>query len=75
MQIEDAVIEALHTLPNKEKLKVLEFSKALSKAAKTASKRRRSIIGSLDHLNTQFTEEDMRAARREMWPNYDKDDE
>jgi hypothetical protein len=75
MQIEEAVIDALKVLPNKEKIKVLDYTKSLRKGKPDTSlkRKRKSIIGSLSHLNVKFSEEDLRKARREMWPDYRED--
>jgi hypothetical protein len=75
MQIEEAVIDALRVLPNEEKIKVLDYTKSLrrEKSMRSRNGKRKSVIGSLSHLNIEFSEEDLREARREMWPDYRED--
>ncbi len=73
MQIDEAVIDALKALPTDQKLKVLEYTRSLRTEKPSRRVPVKSIIGSLSHLNIKFTEEDLRQARREMWPNYDED--
>lgn len=75
MQIEEAVIDALRVLPNEEKVKVLDYTKSLRKGKPVTSpkRKRKSIIGSLSHLNVKFSEKDLRIARREMWPDCGED--
>lgn len=74
MQIEEAVIDALRVLPNEEKLKVLDYTKSLRrKPMRFGNGKRKSIIGSLSHLKIKFDENDLREARREMWPDYSED--
>ena len=75
MQIEEAVIDALKHLPVDKKIKVLKYTKSLGIQKAPQSTARKSIIGSLSHLNIKFTEEDLRAARREMWPSFYEDDD
>ena len=73
MQIEEAVIDALRILPNEEKIKVLDYTKSLRVKKTPQSRNRKSVIGSLSHLNIEFSEEDLRELRREMWPDYRED--
>lgn len=75
MQIEDAVIDALKALPSGEKLKVLEFTRGLVDDAERAENgtKRKSMIGCLSHLNVKFSKDDLKQARREMWPDYGED--
>ena len=74
MTVKDAVLEDLATLPIVKQEEVLDFVQFL-KAKQSKRKPRRSLQGSLAHLNIQWTEEDMRQARNEMWRGYTKDTE
>ncbi len=74
MTVKQAVLEDLETLPVVKQEEVLDFVQFL-KSKQTKSKPRRSLKGSLAHLNIKWTEEDMRQARNEMWRGYTKDTE
>lgn len=74
MTVRDAVLEDLEKLPVAKQEEVLDFVQFL-KAKQTKRKPRRSLQGSLAHLNIKWTEEDMRQARNEMWRGYTKDTE
>ena len=74
MTVKEAVLEDLETLPVVKQEEVLDFVQFL-KAKLTKRKPRRSLKGSLAHLNIKWTEEDMRQARNEMWRGYTKDTE
>jgi len=74
MTVKQAVLEDMETLPVGKQEEVLDFVQFL-KAKQSKRKPRRSLQGSLAHLNIKWTEEDMREARNEMWRGYTKDTE
>ncbi|HQZ82129.1 MAG TPA: DUF2281 domain-containing protein [Pyrinomonadaceae bacterium] len=74
MTVKQAVLEDLEALPVGKQEEVLDFVQFL-KAKQSKRKPRRSLQGSLAHLNIEWTEEDMRKARNEMWRGYTKDTE
>ena len=74
MTVKEAVLEKLETMPTFRQQEVLDFAEFLE-AKQLVRKPRRSLKGSLAHLNIKWTEEDMRAARNEMWRGYTKDTE
>ena len=73
MSVEDALIEKLRALPPDKQQEVLDFAEFIGKKAQ-ALQPRRSLKGALAHLNLHVTEEDIRSARREMWPGYVRED-
>ena len=74
MTVKELVLEDLEKLPVVKQEEVLDFVQFL-KAKQTKRKPRRSLQGSLAHLNIVWTEEDMRQARNEMWRGYTRDTE
>ena len=74
MTVKEAVLEKLEALPTFRQQEVLDFAEFLE-AKHLVRKPRRSLKGSLAHLNIEWTEEDMREARNEMWRGYTKDTE
>ena len=74
MTVKEAVLEDLESLPAVKQQEVLDFVQFL-KSKEVKRKPRRSLQGSLAHLNIKWTEEDMRLARNEMWRGYTKDTE
>ena len=74
MTVKEAVLEKLEAMPTFRQQEVLDFAEFLE-AKQLVRKPRRSLKGSLAHLNIKWTEEDMRAARNEMWRGYTKDTE
>ena len=74
MTVKEAVLEKLETMPTFRQQEVLDFAEFLE-AKQLIRKPRRSLKGSLAHLNIKWTEEDMRQARNEMWRGYTKDTE
>lgn len=74
MTVKEAVLEDLDKLSVVKQEEVLDFVQFL-KAKQSKRKPRRSLKGSLAHLNFKWTEEDMRQARNEMWRGYTKDTE
>ena len=74
MTVKEAVLEKLEAMPTFRQQEVLDFAEFLE-AKQLVRKPRRSLKGSLAHLNIKWTEEDMRQARNEMWRGYTKDTE
>ncbi len=74
MTVKEAVLEKLNALPTFRQQELLDFAEFLE-AKQSVRKPRRSLKGSLAHLNIKWTEEDMREARNEMWRGYTKDTE
>ena len=71
---EEVLLEKIKVLPPKLKQKAIEYVEFLQSEA-VPKEKRRSLKGSLAHLNIKFTEEDLREARNEMWRGYTKDTE
>ena len=74
MTVKEAVLENLEQLPAIKQQEVLDFVEFL-KAKQTKRKPRRSLKGSLAHLNFEWNEEILREARNEMWRGYTKETE
>lgn len=74
MTVKEAVLEKLETLPAVKQQEVLDFVEFLE-ARQPARKPRRSLKGSLAHLNFKWDEEILRQSRNEMWRGYTKDTE
>lgn len=72
MTIEETVLDKLRGLPPDKKKKVLEYVDSLQSDGGT-KKPLRSLEGLLEDLNVDITEEDIAAARREMWGNFPRD--
>ena len=72
MTIEEIVLEKLRGLPPEKQKQVLEFLDSLKPDGVT-KKPLRSLEGLLEDLNVDITEEDIAAARREMWGNFPRD--
>lgn len=72
MTIEQQVIEKLRELPPEKQREVLEFLESI-KEKNGDGKPRRSLLGLWSDLNVRISEEDIRAARREMWGNFPRD--
>jgi hypothetical protein len=72
MTIEEIVLEKLRGLPPEKQKQVLEFVDSLKPDGGT-KKPLRSLEGLLEDLNIDITEEDIAAARREMWGNFPRD--
>ena len=72
MTIEEMVLEKLRGLPPEKQKEVLEFVESLKPPGITR-KPLRSLEGLLEDLNVDITEEDIAAARREMWGNFPRD--
>lgn len=74
MTIEKMVLEKPRGLPpeNEKKKKVLEFVDSLQSDGGTKQPLR-SLEELLEDLNVDITEEDITAARRQMWGNFPRD--
>ncbi|MBX3243451.1 MAG: DUF2281 domain-containing protein [Acidobacteria bacterium] len=75
MTLTEAVIEKVKALPVNRQQEVLDFAEFLETKESAKPMRRKNLQGSLAHLNFDFTEEDLREARNEMWRGYTKDTE
>ena len=71
---EEEILGKWRTLPDVRKQEVADFIEFLAQKdvpQKDQSKMpRRLLLGALVHLNTHFTAEDLKEARREMWGEY-----
>lgn len=74
MTSEEVLLEKFRILPKNRKQELLDFAEFLE-SKEAAVRPRRSLKGSLSHLNIQLSEEDLREARNEMWRGYRKDTE
>jgi hypothetical protein len=72
MTLEEQLVQKLRDLPQEKKREVLDFVDFLKEKGK-ANKPRRSLLGLWEDLNFHVTEEDIAAARREMWGNFPRD--
>jgi hypothetical protein len=72
MTVEEKVLKELRGLPPEKQQKVLGFLDSL-KREDSAERPLRSLEGLLEDLNIDITEEDIAAARREMWSNFPRD--
>lgn len=74
MIIEQAVLEKLRVLPPDKQKEVLDFVEFLGQKQLAAKHPRRKWIGSASDLCVELTEEDIAAARHEMWGNFPRED-
>lgn len=74
MTVADTLIEKVNALPKVRQREVLDFAEFLGEKEKPKMPRR-SMQGILAGMNINFTEEDLREARNEMWRGYTKDTE
>ena len=72
MTVEEKVLEELRGLPAEKQKKVLGFLESL-KPRTGAGKPLHSLEGLLEDLNVDITEEDIEAARLQMWGNFPRD--
>lgn len=72
MTIEEQVLEKLRELPREKQKEVLEFVDSL-REKNGPPRKLHSLEGLLEDLNIDITEEDIAAARREMWGNFPRD--
>jgi hypothetical protein len=72
MNLEQAVLDKLRTLPPDKQQEVLDFAEFLQK--KILPKRpRKSVKGLCADLKVDITEEDIAQARQEMWGNFPRE--
>lgn len=72
MNLEQAVLEKLRTLPPERQQEVLDFVEFLQQ--KTLIKRPlKSVKGLFADLKVDITEEDIAQARQEMWGNFPRE--
>ncbi len=71
---EEVLLEKIKVLPPNLKQKAIDYVESLQGEAAPPLKRK-SVKGSLSHLNIKLTDEDIRQARNEMWRGYTKDTE
>jgi hypothetical protein len=70
--IEKAVLNSLRELPPERQVEVLDFVEFLRR--RTAARSiLRNPIGLFAHLNIDITEDDIAAARAELWGNFPRD--
>ncbi|NJK70522.1 MAG: DUF2281 domain-containing protein [Microcoleus sp. SU_5_3] len=73
MNLEQAVLEKLRTLPPERQQEVLDFAEFLQQ--KTLIKQPlKSVKGMWANLDIDITEEDIAQARREMWKDFPRED-
>lgn len=70
---EKEILGKLRALPDIKQREVVDFIEFLAQKDKPKTPRR-SLLGALAHLNTHFTAEDLKDARREMWGEYMEED-
>ncbi|MEG4805493.1 DUF2281 domain-containing protein [Microcoleus sp. ARI1-B5] len=72
MNLEQAVLDKLRTLPPDKQQEVLDFAEFLQK--KILPKRAlKSVKGLCADLKVDITEEDIAQARQEMWGNFPRE--
>ena len=74
MTSEEILFTKINLLPPNLKEEALHFVEFLETKINPQTKRK-SLKGSLSHLNIKITDEDIREARNEMWRGYTKDTE
>jgi hypothetical protein len=74
MTIEQNVLEKLKVLPIEKKQEVLDFTEFLQ-SKYTNKINKKSLKGSLAHLQIRVTNNDIKQARNEMWRGYTADTE
>lgn len=73
MNLEQAVLDKLRTLPPDKQQEVLDFAEFLQQ--KTLTKQPlKSVKGMWNNLDIDITEEDIAQARQEMWGNFPRED-
>jgi hypothetical protein len=73
MNLEQAVLDKLRTLPPDRQQEVLDFAEFLQQ--KNLLKRPlKSVKGMWANLDMDITEEDIAQARKEMWGNFPRQD-
>lgn len=74
MTAEEVIMAKVKVLPPNLKEEALHFVEFLETKIKPQTQRK-SLKGSLSHLNIKITDEDIREARNEMWRGYTQDTE
>ncbi len=74
MTSEEVLIAKIKILPPNLKQEALHFVEFLETKIQAKAKRK-SLKGSLSHLNVKITDKDINEARNEMWRGYTKDTE
>lgn len=74
MTAEEVLIAKIKVLPPNLKEEAIHFVEFLETKIQPQTKRK-SLKGSLSHLNIKISDEDIREARNEMWRGYTKDTE
>lgn len=72
MSIEQTLLEKIRALPLEKQQEVLDFAEFLYQRNAVKSPRR-SIKGLWANFDVDITEEDIAAARQEMWGNFPSD--
>lgn len=72
MSLEQAILEAVRTLPVEKQNEVLELAQRLSES--TSTQPRRSGKGLWAHLNISLSAEDIDENQRDMWKNFPRED-
>ena len=72
MKSEEILLKTFKVLPKDRKKELLDFAEFFE-SKEVGTRPRRSLQGSLTHLNIEFTEADLREARNEMWRGYTQD--
>jgi hypothetical protein len=74
MEIEQAIMDRVRTLPADKKEAVLAYVEQLTDKPGTSKPPRMSGRGLWADLNIDLTAEDIDEARKEMWKNFPRDD-
>ncbi len=73
MSVDDSVLQKLHSLPPDKQQEVLDFLEFLQRKAGTGRSRVR-LRGLFSDLGVRISEDDIIAARREMWGQFPRED-
>lgn len=74
MTSEEVLLEKIKVLPPNLKQEAIHFVEFSETKIKPQTKRK-SLKGSLAHLNIKISDDDIREARNEMWRGYTQDTE
>lgn len=74
MTSEEVIFAKIKVLPPNLKEEAIHFIEFLETKIKPQTKRK-SLKGSLSHLNIKISDDDIREARNEMWRGYTQDTE
>ncbi len=72
MSVDDSVLQKLHSLPPDKQQEVLDFLEFLQRKTATGRPRVR-LRGLFSDLGIRISEDDIAAARREMWGQFPRD--